>query len=243
MTEWWTYGLSDFLMFSPQAYWRMVARYNAAWWPAQALAAGVALALPWLAWQGRAGSGRAALALLALAWAWVGWGFQAQRYAEIFIAGPALAAASAAQALLLLAACALPVPREPRARALGAPATLLLGAALLYPLLARLTGHPWREAEVFGFMPEPTALATLGVLATPAAGPRWRCCRCCRCCSARPRAGCWRAEARRTLAIKQPAGAAQRRPGGQGTAGPPQGSLRPLGGPGAAQRRPWGPHQ
>ncbi len=46
---------------------------------------------------------------------------------------------------------------------------------------------------------------------------------------ARPRAGCWRAEARRTLAIKQ-----RRAPRsgdlGPRTAGPPQGSLRPLGG-------------
>ena len=35
MSEWWTYGLSDFLMFSPDTYWRLVERYNRALWPLQ----------------------------------------------------------------------------------------------------------------------------------------------------------------------------------------------------------------
>lgn len=33
MSEWWTYRLSDFLMFSPATYWRMVERYNREVWP------------------------------------------------------------------------------------------------------------------------------------------------------------------------------------------------------------------
>ena len=28
MSEWWSYRPSDFLMFSPTAYWRLVQRYN-----------------------------------------------------------------------------------------------------------------------------------------------------------------------------------------------------------------------
>ena len=44
---------------------------------------------------------------------------------------------------------------------------LLCAAGALYPLLAVATGHPWVQAEVFGFMPDPTALGTIGaVLAT-----------------------------------------------------------------------------
>ena len=59
MTEWWTYGLSDFLMFSPEAYWRLVGRYNSAWWPAPlagvaALAAAIALVAQARRWSTRA---------------------------------------------------------------------------------------------------------------------------------------------------------------------------------------------
>ncbi|HZN47285.1 MAG TPA: DUF6064 family protein [Ramlibacter sp.] len=171
MTEWWTYGPSDFLMFSPQAYWRLVARYNAAWWPAQVLAAGAPLALLAALRSRRAWAARAGLVLLAIGWAWLGWAFHWQRYAEIFLAAPWTAAACALQALLLLMAAALPlrgVGRQPATAAL-----LLAALALLYPLLAPFTGHPWEEAEVFGFMPEPTALATLAAVLgfTRLAGP------------------------------------------------------------------------
>ena len=35
MPEWWTYSLSDFLMFSPRTYYRLFELHNAAIWPAQ----------------------------------------------------------------------------------------------------------------------------------------------------------------------------------------------------------------
>jgi hypothetical protein len=35
MPEWWTYTLSDFLLFSPRAYYRLIERHNAAVWPWQ----------------------------------------------------------------------------------------------------------------------------------------------------------------------------------------------------------------
>ncbi len=45
MSEWWTYSLSDFLLFSPRTYYRLSELYNIAIWPAQIvmLALGVAL--------------------------------------------------------------------------------------------------------------------------------------------------------------------------------------------------------
>lgn len=169
MSEWWSYGLSDFLMFSPQAYWRLVARAHADWWPGQLLGAAAALALPLLA---RRGAAPAVLVVLALAWAWVGWSFHGRYYAEIFLAAPWLAAACGSQALLLLAAGAWPwrvaAPPPAIARAIG---TLLMVLALLYPALAPLTGHPLAESEVFGFLPDPTALATLGALLVLPAPP------------------------------------------------------------------------
>jgi hypothetical protein len=161
MTQWWSYGLSDFLMFSPQAYWRLVERHNHAGWPLQVVAQSALLVLPWLLSRESGGARRGALLLLALAWAWVGWAFHWQRYAEIFLGAPYVAAGCALQAMLLLATAALPWRAQPGrgARAIG---FALLGAAALYPLLAPLTRQPWTTAEVFGWMPEPTALATLG---------------------------------------------------------------------------------
>lgn len=159
--EWWTYGLSDFLMFSPQAWWRLVVRHNEAGWPWQLVAQAAAFALPWLLARGDARAARLALLLQALAWGWVAWAFHWQRYAEIFLAAPWLAAAFTVQAVLLLGTAALGIApgRGGAARTSG---LVLLAAAALYPLLSPLTGHAWSEAEVFGFMPEPTALAALG---------------------------------------------------------------------------------
>jgi hypothetical protein len=176
MSEWWSYGLSDFLMFSPQAYWRLVARYNAAWWPAQVLGAAAAVALLALLPRPGTWAARAALLLLAAAWAWTGWAFHAQRHAEIFLAAPWLAAACAVQAVLLVGVASIRVRTagaHSRTRDLAGSA--LVAAALLYPLAAPLQGRGWAQAEVFGFMPDPTALATLGALVAlrhPGAGAR-----------------------------------------------------------------------
>lgn len=176
MSAWWTYGLSDFLMFSPEAYWRLVERHNAAWWPAQIVAlaaAGAVVALP------RRAAGwaqRSALLLLALAWAWTAWAFHARSYAEIFLGAPWLALASGAQAVLLAFAAMAGAPlTEPAWRTRAAAGHVLLVTALLFPLAAPLQGHGWMRAEVFGFMPDPTALATVGallVLRVPR--PAWR---------------------------------------------------------------------
>lgn len=172
MGEWASYSLSDLLMFAPATWWRMVARYNEAVWPAQAVAFALGLAL--LRAAGAARPRRGALLLLAAAWAWVGWGFHWQRYAEIFLGAPWLAAACGAQAALLLAAAA--PGEEPAAGARGArsagQALIALGL-VFYPLVGLANGRPWNELEVFGLMPEPTALVTLGwLLATP--GAEWR---------------------------------------------------------------------
>ena len=49
---------------------------------------------------------------------------------------------------------------------------LLAAALLVWPILAPLDGRSWREAEVFAVAPDPTAVATLGLLALAARG-RW----------------------------------------------------------------------
>ena len=161
MSEWWTYRLSDFLMFSPRTYWRLVELYNRELWPAHLAALATGIAAATLAWRGRLT--RAVSALLAAGWAWCAWGFLWQRYAGINWGAQYLAAAFAAQAVLLLATAALPhggpVAEGPR-RAGAAIAVL----ALFYPASALLWGRPLSQAETFGLMPDPTALLTCGVL-------------------------------------------------------------------------------
>src|SRR5215212_2754101 len=38
MSEWWTYALEDFLLFSPRVYWRMFELHNEAVWPLHVVA-------------------------------------------------------------------------------------------------------------------------------------------------------------------------------------------------------------
>jgi hypothetical protein len=166
MSEWWTYRPSDFLMFSPRIYWRLVELYNRELWPAHLAAALAGVALLGLASAARPSARRAAILVLAAAWVWVGWAFHWQRYATINWAAPAFAMAFWVQAVLLVWPGA-----AQGANAGGLPAAgvrsagwALAAAGLLYPLATLAAGRPWAQAESFGFMPDPTALVTLGVL-------------------------------------------------------------------------------
>ena len=43
----------------------------------------------------------------------------------------------------------------------------------MQPFLAILQGRPWAQADIFGITPDPTVVATLGVLLTTDARARW----------------------------------------------------------------------
>ena len=166
MSEWWTYRLSDFLMFSPATYWRMVERYNHEMWPLQLVMVAVGLTLLWMVAARRPWAGKVVPAVLTVIWAWVGWSFHWERYAQINWAAEYLAWAFGAQAALFIM---LAVARKadgtsvvPRANVTGLALAVI--GLLLYALIAPAQARPWSQAEVFGLMPEPTALATLGLL-------------------------------------------------------------------------------
>lgn len=166
MSEWWTYRLVNFLMFSPRTYWRLVATYNRELWPLQVVGLALGLALLWLAARRPRAAARIVLLGLALAWVWVGWAFHWQRYATINWGARYVAVAFAVEATLLLAVALARTspPRPARDRVRGAGLALALAGLLLYPMLSRGMGRPWLQAEVFALMPEPTALVTLGLL-------------------------------------------------------------------------------
>ncbi len=167
MPEWWTYRPEDFLLFSARAYFRMFERHNEAVWPAQVAAVVLGLAAIGLLYRQTPNRARLAAAILAALWAWVGWSFLLRRYAEINWAAGWLAGLFAAESALLLWAGVLRARLRFRGGggvAARAGVALVLAGMLAYPALAPLLGRSWRQAEVFGIAPDPTAVATLGLL-------------------------------------------------------------------------------
>lgn len=161
-----SYGLSDFLLFSPRAYWRMFELHNAALWPLPlvTLAAGIA-ALALVLFRPRHHARWIAL-ILAILWVWVAWSFFWQRYAEINWAAAYVAPALALQAALLLVIGTwrdrLIFDRRGAIRVIGL--ALIVFAIFGYPLLALAFGRNLAGAEIFGIAPDPTVLGTLGFL-------------------------------------------------------------------------------
>lgn len=176
MSEWWTYSLRDLLLFSQRTYYRQFELYNLEWWPLQivTLALGGALLALWR--HGGERAGRVLTLILALGWLWVAWAFHLQRYAGINPAAPYFAGAFVVQALLMLWLGAVhgrharaPASRMRQRVGLG----LFLFALLGQPLIGPFHGRSWTQAEVFGMAPDPTALATLGVLLFAGVRPAW----------------------------------------------------------------------
>ena len=176
MTEWWTYRLSDFLMFSARTYRRLFELYNADVWPLPVVACIGAALWMGIAWRHRrvcAQPAPVALAALSVTWLWVAWAFHLARYATINTAAPWFAAAFVLEALLLAAGAWVGMHRRtPLAEGsrLGWGFGLLGLAILGYPWVGLLLGRPLSQAEVFGIAPDPTAVGTLGVLLLTTSG-------------------------------------------------------------------------
>ncbi len=173
MSEWWTYRPSDFLMFAPRAYWRLFELQNEAWWPAQAVFLLLALALVIGLWCRHVPSLKAGVFGLALAWGFVAVTFLWQRYAPINWAASGFAWAFGAQALGLLVLALRHTVHATAAhgrRRIGL--ALLLWASLGHPMLPLVLHRPWMQAEVLGLAPDPTVIATLGLLLAIEAGSR-----------------------------------------------------------------------
>ncbi|MBI3887319.1 MAG: hypothetical protein HY302_16560 [Opitutae bacterium] len=179
MSEWWTYTPSNFLMFSARTYYRLTERLNLALWPAHlgALVAGVGLLALILRRPGDR-TNRIAPALLAAGWLTVAWVYFWERYSTIHTAGRWFAAAFAVQALAMLW-CGVVRARFSIAPGDGVVAragVALLGFAIVVqPLAGRAVGRPWTQLEVGGLLPDPTVVATLGLLlaARTACWPLW----------------------------------------------------------------------
>jgi hypothetical protein len=167
MPEWWTYGLSDFLLFSPRTYYRMLERHNEAVWPVQILTLGLGLAILGVLRHTTPGQGRIVSTIVAGLWAWVAWSFFWTRYATINWAAVYFALLFAIEALLFIWIGIVGGRlryRADRSAAGGTGIALLVLGLAIYPLFALLLRRPWRQTEIFGVFPDPTAIATAGLL-------------------------------------------------------------------------------
>jgi hypothetical protein len=176
MSEWWTYRLESFLLYSARTYYRLIETYNAEMWPLHllALAAGglmvVALVRAPVPWRGRV-----PFVLLALAWWCVAWQWEHRRYAGINWAADYAAVLFAVQGAALMG---LAVRRRVGVRDEHLPTEplawgLVAAGLVAYPLLPVCLGRPWPQAEVVALMPEPTAIVTLGVLLLAPRATAW----------------------------------------------------------------------
>ncbi|MCA6115594.1 hypothetical protein J6524_11915 [Bradyrhizobium sp. WSM 1738] len=165
MSEWWTYRAEDFLLFSPRAYWRMFELHNAALWPLHVLTLAAGLIIMLLIARQSKNLTRWVALVLAMLWIFVGWSFLWNRYSAINWAAVYIAPFFFIEGVLLAVAFLFDALAFDRRRPTDWIGYLILGFALLgQPLLAPLQGRGWAASEIFGITPDPTAIATLGVL-------------------------------------------------------------------------------
>jgi uncharacterized protein DUF6064 len=176
MSEWWTYSLSNFLLFSPRTYYRLFEIYNAAIWPTQIVALGLGLTIISLLGRAAAGRGRVIAAILAACWLWIAIAFHAHRYATINFAAVYFAWAFGLEAALLIWMGIIRgrlLFERPADRASRAGPWIFLFALVVEPLVGPLLGRGWKGVELFGVAPDPTAVATLGILLLANSRGRW----------------------------------------------------------------------
>lgn len=171
MSDWWTYRLSDFLMFSQETWHRLFVRLNHDLWPLPLIMLGIGLGLVALVLRADPRSQRIATAVLAACWLLVAWLFHWQRLREIHLAAGWYAGAFLVQSALLLAPSIPRLSRPPRLSRLRTGLGLLLFGVLLLPLTGPMQGRSWEAVQYFGLAPDPTVTATLGVLTVARA--RW----------------------------------------------------------------------
>ena len=168
MPEWWTYRLSDLLLFSPRTYYRMFELYHGQIWPMQVVAIGSVAGILVLARRDTEWARRAVAGVVAAWWLWAGVAFHLSRYATINWAAKYFAALFLIQAALIVwhgivrGRLRMVVSRSSVDRMALA---LLAVAVVLQPIGGRLAGRTWSQVELVGLTPDPTAVATLALLA------------------------------------------------------------------------------
>jgi len=167
MSEWWTYQLADLILFTPKTYFRLIEIYNISIWPIQLVALLLSCIIAVLVWRRPICSGKIIASILALSWLWVAWAFHLQRFADIHWVATYYAVGFVIQASLLIW---IGVIRdrltmnsvESLVQKLGI--STLIFALFIQPLLTLFFGENRNQVELFGITPDPTVIATIGLL-------------------------------------------------------------------------------
>jgi hypothetical protein len=174
MAEWWTYSPSDFLLFSSRTYWRLFELHNEAVWPLHVAALLIGAGMLTQVIRPHPWSDKAISVGLGGIWIWIAFGFLWTRYSTINWAVIYAVPAFVAQGLLLVWIGGIRGRLHYRT---GKSLSALLGlvlfayAVILHPFIAILSGRPLAAAEVFGIAPDPTAVASLGLLTMTSVRP------------------------------------------------------------------------
>ncbi len=173
MSEWWTYRLSSFLLFSPRTYFRLHELFNADIWPLQLVALALGVVIIALALTNRPWAGRVVALILAACWLFVAWAYHLLRYATINWAATYFAAAFALEAVLIVwAALASRLAfRNAHTASLRIGMGLLAFAVFAQPFIGVLAGRSLSQSQFFGVAADPTVVATLGVLIAAEGAP------------------------------------------------------------------------
>ncbi len=170
MSELFNFTLADMLLFSADTYVRLFELYNTDIWPLQAVAVVFSGVLAAAVWPGRKLTpyiARLCYLSLAISWLWIAYAFHLQRYDAINLAGKTFAVMFAVQGLLLLATAIANAPEKLFANS-GASANIgrffvVLGI-IIWPLASVAATGNWRSMQLVALTPDPTAIATLGLV-------------------------------------------------------------------------------
>lgn len=153
--------------FTVEQFLGVFAAYNIAIWPAQIVAYALGLIAVAAVWSRRTCASRLILGILALMWIWNGIAYQLLFFSTINPAAPLFAAIFVLQGILFaigaVRAQTLRFDTGLNFRSI-AGFTVIAYAMLIYPALGALAGHGLMAGPMFGVVPCPTTIFTVGLL-------------------------------------------------------------------------------
>lgn len=167
MSDWTSYSLSDFILFSEAIYYRQFELYNQAIWPLHIVAILFALSVLYTLCKRPVWAGRIVASVLVVSWLWVAVAFLYRWFYQIHVVANWYAFGFLVQAGLVYWFGFIKnrfnefVTSRLR---ISVGSGLLFVAIFLYPFIAWMSGRSWLQFEMFALAPDPTVLATIAIL-------------------------------------------------------------------------------
>lgn len=172
--------LSDFLMFTPEIWARLLTRYHQDMWPLPLFTVLLGGFLLWLIYYRPQHCDRMINAGLCVCWLWVGFVFHFNYFSTITWAAFGFAGLFILQALLYLCFGVMfnklqyqDINDHSLVNKMGV--FIVVFSLIAFPLLTGLHANDWSQAHVFGLSPDATCLVSIGFIlcAKPVARGFW----------------------------------------------------------------------